>query len=120
MEVKVPVWTGLRGPGPLKYPLKQGLSETGSKHCIQARPHFTLPHLDPFWALFGVNLGPISRPKTRALPSKMHILEINSPILEHNLRDPGGRLFRDTDPGVPEVVVWPDALWRDYYCVHAR
>ena len=73
-------------------------------------------HLGPF----GVNLGPISRPKTRALPSKMHILEINSPILEHNLRDPGGRLFRDADPGGPEVVVWPDALWRDYYCVHAR
>ena len=60
MEVKVPVWTGLRGPGPLKYPLKQGLSETGSKHCIQARPHFTLPHfgpiLGPFWGQFGTHL----------------------------------------------------------------
>ena len=92
----------------------------GQNTVYRPDPHFTLPHfgpiLGPFWGQFGTHL----ETQNKGITLQNAYFGNKFTHLEHNLRDPGGRLFRDTDPGGPEVVVWPDALWRDYYCVHAR
>ena len=91
----------------------------GQNTVYRPDPILPYPILDPFgpfWGQFGTHL----ETQNKGITLQNAYFGNKSPILEHNLRILGVRLFLDADPGVPEVVVWPDALWRDYYCVHAR